>query len=194
MGQQDKTWRRAVRGGAIVVIAALAFAACGDDGSTAASTSNATGASSDGYGGGGAPVTSTTVAAAPPTTTTAAAVAGGGASAALALKVATTSLGSVLVDGAGRTLYVFTKDEKNKSNCTGACLNAWPPLYGVPTVGAGVDAAKLGSFTTVDGKVQATIGGLPLYYFAADAAAGDTKGQNVSGVWFVVDATGAMKK
>ena len=194
MGQQDKTWRRAVRGGAIVAIAALAFAACGDDGSTAASTSNATGASSDGYGGGGAPVTSTTVAAAPPTTTTAAAVAGGGASAALALKVATTSLGSVLVDGAGRTLYVFTKDEKNKSNCTGACLNAWPPLYGVPTVGAGVDAAKLGSFTTVDGKVQATIGGLPLYYFAADAAAGDTKGQNVSGVWFVVDATGAMKK
>ena len=194
MGQQDKTWRRAVRGGAIVAFAALAFAACGDDGSTAASTSDATGAYSDGYGGGGAPVTSTTVAAAPPTTTTAAAVAGGGASAALALKVATTSLGSVLVDGAGRTLYVFTKDEKNKSNCTGACLNAWPPLYGVPTVGAGVDAAKLGSFTTVDGKVQATIGGLPLYYFAADAAAGDTKGQNVSGVWFVVDATGAMKK
>lgn len=50
------------------------------------------------------------------------------------------------------------------------------------------------SFTTVDGKVQATIDGSPLYYFAADAAAGDTKGQNVGGVWFVVDATGAMKK
>ena len=64
----------------------------------------------------------------------------------------------------------------------------------MPTVGAGVDASKLGSFTTADGKVQATIDGMPLYYFAADAAAGDTKGQNVGGVWFVVDATGAMKK
>jgi predicted lipoprotein with Yx(FWY)xxD motif len=178
---------------------ALTLAACGDDGGTNA-TAAGTGASSVGgdyYGGGGA-AASTTAAPSPTTTaaavtTTAAAVAGSG-STTLALKVGTTSLGPVLVDGAGRTLYVFTKDEKNKSNCTAACLNAWPPLYGTPTAGSGVAAAKLGSFTTADGKTQATIDGMPLYYFATDSAAGDVKGQNVGGNWFVVDAQGAIKK
>ena len=200
MVQGHRSKGRLARRGGVVVAIALALAACGDDG---ASTGSTAGGAYD-YG---APSVTTTVAAAATATTAAAAVtttaaapattaapATGGATATLALKVGTTSLGSVLVDGAGHTLYVFTKDEKNKSNCTAACLNAWPPLYGVPTAGTGVDASKLGSFATADGKTQATINGMPLYYFATDAAPGDVKGQNVGGSWFVVDATGTLKK
>jgi predicted lipoprotein with Yx(FWY)xxD motif len=180
------------------MVLGLALAACGDDGGKSATTAG-TGAGSVGgdYYGGGGSVASTTQAATPTTaasTPTTTAVAASSGSTTLALKMATTSLGPVLVDGAGRTLYVFTKDEKNKSNCTAACLNAWPPLYGAPTAGAGVAAAKLGSFTTADGKTQATIDGMPLYYFATDSAPGDVKGQNVGGNWFVVDADGAIKK
>ena len=37
-------------------------------------------------------------------------------------------LGNILVDGRGFTLYMFTKDEAGKSNCTGGCLQVWPPL------------------------------------------------------------------
>ena len=166
----------------------VVLAACGDDGSTSGASASGAAASSN-YAA-GAPAATTTVA----TTTTAAVTTTAAASGALALKVATTSLGSVLVDGAGRTLYVFTKDEKNKSNCTGACLGTWPPLYGTATAGTGVAAAKLGSFTTADGKSQVTIDGMPLYYYAPDTAVGDVKGQNVGSVWFVVDGAGVIKK
>ena len=171
----------------------VVLVSCGDDSTTKASTSSSgAAAASNGYAY-SAPAVTTTVAAVTTTvavvTTTAAPAAGP-----LNVKVATTSLGSVLVDGAGRTLYVFTKDEKNKSNCAGACAATWPALYGTPTAGAGVTGAKLGSFATADGKTQATIDGQPLYYYGADTAAGDMKGQNVGTVWFVVDGAGVIKK
>lgn len=110
----------------------------------------------------------------------------------LALKLADSSLGSILVDGTGRTLYMFTKDTQGSkaSACTGQCLVAWPPLYGTPTMGAGVDDSKLGSFALPDGTMQATYNGWPLYYWKGDTKAGDVSGQNVSGVWFVLDRDG----
>lgn len=184
---------------AVVAVALVTLAACGDDGGATSATTGAApsggattivaAAAGDYYGGTPTiPPTTTPATTLAPSTTAAA------ASPALAVKVATTPLGAVLVDGAGRTLYVFTKDEKNKSNCTGGCLTLWPPLYGTPAAGTGVTAAKLGSFTTADGKSQATIDGMPLYYYSPDTAAGDVKGQNVGGVWFVVDGTGTIKK
>ncbi len=113
----------------------------------------------------------------------------------LALKMADSSLGSILVDGNGKTLYLFTKDSPNTSACAGQCLVAWPPLIGKPTVGSGVDDSKLGSFTRADGSVQATYNGWPLYYWKGDAKAGDVAGQNVQSVWFVIDHDGnAVKK
>ena len=167
----------------------VVLVSCGDDSTTKASTSNSgAAAASNGYAY-SAPAVTTTVAAV--TTTVAVVTTTAGP---LNVKVATTSLGSVLVDGAGRTLYVFTKDEKNKSNCAGACAATWPALYGTPTAGAGVTGAKLGSFATADGKTQATIDGQPLYYYGADTAAGDAKGQNVGTVLFVVDGAGVIKK
>ncbi|WP_331543966.1 hypothetical protein [Propionicimonas sp.] len=110
----------------------------------------------------------------------------------LALGVATTGLGSILVDGKGMTLYMFTKDTQNSnaSACTGQCLAAWPPLYGKPTAGKGADNSKLGSFALPNGATQATYNGWPLYYWKGDAKAGDTSGQKVGGVWFVLDKDG----
>lgn len=108
----------------------------------------------------------------------------------LALKMADSSLGSILVDGKGMTLYLFTKDSANTSACTGQCLAAWPPLLGKPTEGSGVDDSKLGSFQRADGSTQASYNGWPLYYWKGDAKAGDVTGQNVSGVWLVLDRDG----
>jgi predicted lipoprotein with Yx(FWY)xxD motif len=110
----------------------------------------------------------------------------------LALGTADTGLGTILVDGKGMTLYMFTKDAQNsnKSACTGQCLVAWPPLYGKPTAGKGADDSKLGSFALPDGTLQASYNGWPLYYWKDDAKAGDTLGQKVGGVWFVLGKDG----
>ncbi len=112
----------------------------------------------------------------------------------LNLAMADSSLGSILVDGKGMTLYLFTKDAPNTSNCTGQCLAAWPPLLGKPTAGKGVDATKLGSFTRADGSTQASYNGWPLYYWQADAKPGDVTGQKVNNVWFVLDKNGVAVK
>ncbi len=109
-----------------------------------------------------------------------------------AIGVATSPLGSIVVDGKGRTLYMFTKDTKGSgaSSCAGKCAQAWPAftVEGTPTV-TGV-SGDVGVLTTTDGKKQVTLGGWPLYYFAKDAAAGDVRGQDVGKVWFVLDASG----
>jgi predicted lipoprotein with Yx(FWY)xxD motif len=100
------------------------------------------------------------------------------------------------VDGKGMTLYMFTKDTKDskKSVCAGQCLVQWPPLYGKPTAGRGADDSKLGSFALPDGTMQATYNGWPLYYWFKDTKAGDTLGQDVGEVWFVLDRDGSPIK
>ena len=102
------------------------------------------------------------------------------------------ALGSFLVDSKGMSLYIFTKDTANTSNCSGTCANNWPPLLstGAPIAGSGVTASLLGTIARADGGNQVTYNGMPLYYFAADKAAGDTKGQAVKNVWYVIDPTG----
>ena len=103
-----------------------------------------------------------------------------------------TGLGTFLVDANGKTLYMFMKDEPGKSNCYDACAQNWPPLLtdGAPVAGDGVDAALLGTVERSDVGVQVTYNGWPLYYFAADAAPGDTNGQSVKDVWYVIGADG----
>jgi predicted lipoprotein with Yx(FWY)xxD motif len=108
--------------------------------------------------------------------------------------LAETALGTVLVDAEGRTLYGFTQDTDGTSVCYDDCATAWPPLLaeGDATVGDGLDAALLTTVERTDGTQQLKYGDWPLYYFAADAAAGDTNGQNVNDVWFVIGADGAL--
>lgn len=101
-------------------------------------------------------------------------------------------LGDILVDDKGMTLYMFTKDEPNKSNCAGGCLEAWPPLLskGSPVAGEGVDEALIGTAEMADGSMIVTYNKMPLYYWQADTAAGQTTGQGVNNVWYVVSPEG----
>lgn len=164
----------------IPVATALLLAACGSDSST---TSSSPATTTDRYG--------TTATTAAPTTTAAPLTVDGPA----ALQVADGALGPILVDGEGMTVYLFTKDTQGAptSVCSGDCLVAWPPVVttGSPVAGTGLDASKLGVITRDDGSTQATYAGWPLYFFAKDAAAGDTAGQGVGGVWFAVKADGS---
>ena len=126
--------------------------------------------------------------AAPSAAASAAASASTGAT--IALK--TTSLGMIIVDAQGRTLYKFDNDTAGKSTCYDQCAANWPALVatGTPTAGTGLDASKLTTVDRTDGTKQVKYGEFPLYYFAADKAAGDTNGQGKGKIWWVVGADG----
>ena len=94
------------------------------------------------------------------------------------VKVNKTSLGRVLVDSRGRTLYLFEGDKSRKSMCSGSCATFWPPLLttGKPRAGAGVKAKLLGTTKRAGGALQVTYRGHPLYTFKLERA-GQTKGE-----------------
>jgi predicted lipoprotein with Yx(FWY)xxD motif len=118
----------------------------------------------------------------------------GGSSAAV-VKFTSSAFGDILTDTDGKTLYVFMKDTGTTSACETGCIEAWPPLTvtGTPS-GDGVEADDLGTTTRTDGTTQVTFYGHPVYYYAADSAPGDTNGQGVGGIWFVVDKDGNAVK
>jgi predicted lipoprotein with Yx(FWY)xxD motif len=98
----------------------------------------------------------------------------------------TDSLGDVVVDGNGRTLYLFEQDNGTESACTGGCAEAWPPAMSdtTPAAGDGVDAALLGV-----SNGQVTYNGHLLYYFSGDLVAGDMNGVGIPD-WYPVTAAG----
>jgi predicted lipoprotein with Yx(FWY)xxD motif len=147
--------------GVVLVAIALATAACGSGSSTSVGTNKAK--------------KSVHAAAAAPAT----------------VKLADSSLGKILVDANGRTLYQFDHDTPTTSACTGPCASLWPPLMvsGTPHAGPGVKASALGVLTVAGGS-QVTYAGHPLYMFANDHAAGDVTGQGFGGFWWVVGADG----
>ena len=110
---------------------------------------------------------------------------------------ANSSLGSILVNSNGRTVYLFKADSGTKSACAGACATAWPPLLatGTPTAGTGLSASKLGTTTRSDGSHQVTYNGHPLYLFVKDTKAGRTNGQGVTAFgasWFALTPSGVQ--
>lgn len=106
------------------------------------------------------------------------------------------TLGQFLVDGKGMTLYIFTKDGPDQSNCDASCLAKWPPFLtqGNPILGTGVDDSKVGSALLADGTRIVTYNHMPLYYFIKDTKAGDTSGQGVGSVWYVINRDGEIIK
>ena len=110
--------------------------------------------------------------------------------------VASTGLGRVLVDGRGRTLYLFEKDKHGKSACTGTCAGAWPPLIasGKPRATAGAKASLLGTVRRRDGRLQVTYNHHPLYTFVKDTGKGQTNGEGIDAFgaeWYAVSVAGA---
>ena len=111
------------------------------------------------------------------------------------LGVRTTSLGPVLVDAKGLTVYLLTADTPGHSSCSTACLQYWPlvPAAGtsVPTV-KGI-SAPLAEAKASNGAAMVTAGGWPLYTFVKDKAPGDVSGQGVKtfgGTWYAVSPSG----
>lgn len=103
-------------------------------------------------------------------------------------------LGKILVDDKGMTLYVYDKDTVDKSTCTGDCLKNWPALPAkAENEKITADASVTGNLSVIkrdDGAYQVAINGMPLYYYAKDTKAGDTTGQGVGEVWWVVGLDG----
>jgi predicted lipoprotein with Yx(FWY)xxD motif len=155
-------------------VAALA-AGCSSSGTTSSSSSTApTTAASSGATGG----------------STGGATAGGAT-----LKTASSPDGQIVVDGSGRSLYLFQADTGSTSTCNGACAVAWPPDHttGAPVTN-GLTASLAGTTTRGDKSTQVTFHGHPLYYFAQDTKAGDIKGQGLTafgGAWYLVDPDGS---
>ncbi|HEX4930942.1 MAG TPA: hypothetical protein VFV62_09545 [Gaiellaceae bacterium] len=106
-----------------------------------------------------------------------------------------TKLGPILVNAQGRTLYLFAKDRNGRSACSGSCATFWPPLLSrsKPTAGPGVKPSLLGRTRRSNGSMQVTYNRHPLYTFALDKQAGQTKGQGSlasGGRWWAVSARG----
>ncbi|HEX6680411.1 MAG TPA: hypothetical protein VF063_07175 [Gaiellaceae bacterium] len=123
--------------------------------------------------------------------TSAAAATSGGA----IVKIGQSSLGPILVNSHGRTLYLWAHDKHHKSTCYGACAVYWPPLTtkGKPRAIGGARKALLGTTRRRDGRMQVTYRGHPLYRFSGDTKAGDTSGEGLTdfgGRWDPVSAAG----
>jgi predicted lipoprotein with Yx(FWY)xxD motif len=158
---------------AVSIAAALMLSSCGGG------SSSGTAASSGGAGSGGGGTASP----------------GGGSA---ALSVRHTSLGNVLADSHGMTVYLLTADRPGRSSCSAQCLQYWPPVPAPRATGkiAGVSATVARTPSTA-GKTMATVGGWPLYTYAGDHAPGDTSGEGVrtfGGVWYAVSPSGQPVK
>jgi predicted lipoprotein with Yx(FWY)xxD motif len=108
---------------------------------------------------------------------------------------ASSTLGRILVDSHGRTLYLFAKDKKGMSSCYGVCAAYWPPLIasGKPHAVNGAKASLLGTTRRTDGRLQVTYRHHPLYRYAADSSRGQTNGQGLNqsgGLWWVLSPAG----
>jgi predicted lipoprotein with Yx(FWY)xxD motif len=175
-----RTSSRALRFGLPLAALALATAGCSSSSPSSAAAGSTAGAASS------ATATTTATTSAMPGSTASGAAASG---ATLTLKTDKGSAGIWLTDAAGRTLYLYTKDKGTTSECYDACAKAWPPLLttGPVTIsGQYTVQSDLGTTTRTDGTKQVTYGGHPLYYFEGDSAPGQTKGQGVGGVWFLI--------
>jgi predicted lipoprotein with Yx(FWY)xxD motif len=112
------------------------------------------------------------------------------------VSTAKTSLGRILVDAHGRTLYLFKKDRKGKSACSGKCAGFWPPLIanGKPRAEGGARASLIGTTRRADGRMQVTYNDHPLYGFVKDTKRGQTSGEGVDAFgaeWYVASPAGS---
>jgi predicted lipoprotein with Yx(FWY)xxD motif/mono/diheme cytochrome c family protein len=110
-------------------------------------------------------------------------------------------VGTVLVNSAGHTLYVFAPDNATRVTCTGGCAAIWPPVF-VPAGGhavatGAVKQALFGSYPDPSGGSVLTYHGWPLYTYVADTTPGSAAGQGVNlngGYWWTITTSGTLVK
>lgn len=176
---------------------ALGLAACGsgDDGAEDDAAATSTAAEDTAGDGATTDEEATEEAATDEPTADEATDAGGDTGEAAPVATAETDLGTILVTGDGFTLYGFTNDEQGgPSACTEGCLETWPPLLvdGAEVPG-GLDDEVFGVLERADGGgFQLMADGWPLYTYAPDQEPGDTTGQGVGDVWWVVQPDGTL--
>lgn len=154
------------------VVIGLVVAGCGGGGGSSNASSSSGGGGA--YGGGSATKSAP-------------------AASATTVDVKSSSLGRILVDSQGRTLYLFEKDKGPTSTCSSACASAWPPVTGTAKGGAGTTAGKFGTTRRSDGMMQVTYGGHPLYTYAGDSSPGQTNGEGLKqfgAEWYVLSPAG----
>jgi predicted lipoprotein with Yx(FWY)xxD motif len=166
---RNRWWAAPVLAGAAVVLAA-----CGS--STSPASSNTSG-----------PAAGNSATSSAPSSTA--------AQSGLTIGTRSTSIGTVLVNAQGKTLYWFAIDTSTTSKCTGACATYWPPVIGTPKAASGSNLTmKFGTITRSGGQLQATYDGHPLYTYAGDTSAGQTGGnaKNLSGgLWWAMTPSGS---
>jgi predicted lipoprotein with Yx(FWY)xxD motif len=153
-------------------------------------------------------LTSTATGAIAPADTTGAAARAPADSAAASTSAASSTLavrndattGNYLTDAAGRALYLFEKDTRGHSACSGQCAKAWPPYTAQGTLTTSDSSLKSTLLATIqrpDGQTQVTYNGKPLYYFVKDSAPGDVKGEGVKAFgaeWYLVSPSGSKQE
>ena len=115
------------------------------------------------------------------------------AASAATVDVKSSSLGRILVNPQGQTIYLFEKDKGPTSTCSAACAAAWPPVTGAGKGGTGTTAGKLGTTRRSDGMMQVTYAGHPLYTYAGDSSPGQTNGEGLKqfgAEWYVLSPAG----
>lgn len=117
------------------------------------------------------------------------------------VQLRSTSVGKILVNGRGFTLYMFSRDTRNHNACMGirGCPAVWPALMtsGKPVAGPGVNASLLGTTMLSGGKRQVTYAGHPLYTYVADTRPGSTSYvgfRQFGGSWYALSAMGKVVK
>jgi predicted lipoprotein with Yx(FWY)xxD motif len=115
------------------------------------------------------------------------------------VNVGNSSLGKHLVNGGGRTLYLFTADHTSRSTCSGNCASIWPPVitHGRPVGGRGVTASLLSTHARSRGVTQVVYNGHPLYTFQSDNSHGNVTGEGIThfgGIFYAVTPAGKALK
>jgi predicted lipoprotein with Yx(FWY)xxD motif len=131
----------------------------------------------------------------PPATSSSTPSSSGASASSVVIGTRSTSIGTVLVNAQGHTLYWFAKDTPTASNCTGTCASYWPPVLGTPKAASGASLPKaFGTIKRAGGQTQATYDGHPLYTYASDTSAGMTSGNGLNlsgGLWWAMTPSGS---
>jgi predicted lipoprotein with Yx(FWY)xxD motif len=109
-------------------------------------------------------------------------------------------VGTVLVNGDGKTLYMLTSEKGGTLTCTddNGCTKVWPDTElpsgtTAPIAGSGIQASMLSTVKGPSGALYITYAGWPLYTYSGDTGPGQARGQGIvsfGGTWETLTPAG----